>query len=164
MTRKYVDCRDIPSESNCTLKISGEEDEVMRTAVQHAVAVHGHTDNPELRKGVREGMKDDTEFLPGPGSFVQLIDFQTDHIDDIQTMTREWANEIGTERTAQWTIASADHDRPGHYVAIVAFPNREAALANSANPATEKMAMRLQELTKGEPSYRNLDVATMVRY
>jgi predicted small metal-binding protein len=164
MTRKFVDCRGIPSESNCTLMISGEEDEVMRTAVQHAVSVHSHTDDPELRRGIREGMRDDTDYLPGPGSFVQLIDFRTDHIDDIQAMTREWANEIGSERKAQWTIASADHDQPGCYVAIVAFPDRESALANSAHPATEKFALRLQDLTEGEPVYRNLDVATMVRY
>ncbi len=59
MTRKVADCRDYPSESRCTLTISGEEDEVVAAAVQHAVAVHGHTDDDELRVWLRENLKDD---------------------------------------------------------------------------------------------------------
>ena len=61
MTRKYVDCRELPSESNCSLKISGEQDEVLDAAVQHAVTVHKHENTPELREEIRVGLKDDTE-------------------------------------------------------------------------------------------------------
>lgn len=57
--RKMIDCRDQPSESNCTLTISGEEDEVVRAAAEHAVSVHGHTDGPELRDALRAGLKDE---------------------------------------------------------------------------------------------------------
>ena len=49
MTRKIADCRDFPSDSNCTLTIAGEEDEVVEAASQHAVAKHGHQDGNELR-------------------------------------------------------------------------------------------------------------------
>ncbi len=49
MSRKMMDCRDFPSESKCTLTIAGEEDEVVRAAVLHAVDVHGHRDTPEFR-------------------------------------------------------------------------------------------------------------------
>ena len=35
--RKSIDCRNYPSEKNCSLKISGTEDEVLDAAVQHAV-------------------------------------------------------------------------------------------------------------------------------
>jgi predicted small metal-binding protein len=59
MARKVADCRDMPSESGCTLTISGEEDEVVAAAVAHAVAVHGHTDGPELAAAIREGLKDE---------------------------------------------------------------------------------------------------------
>ncbi|GAA1256901.1 MULTISPECIES: DUF1059 domain-containing protein [Streptomyces] len=58
--RKVVDCRDMPSETNCTLAITGEEDEVVRAAAEHAVSVHGHTDTPELRNMIRGGLKDET--------------------------------------------------------------------------------------------------------
>ncbi|MFL6850110.1 MAG: DUF1059 domain-containing protein [Sphingomicrobium sp.] len=60
MSRKYIDCREFPSESNCTVAISADtEDELIDAAAQHAAQVHGHQDSAELRaqlKGaVREG-------------------------------------------------------------------------------------------------------------
>ena len=39
--RKAIDCRRFPSEKNCTLKISGTEDEVLDLAVMHAAQAHG---------------------------------------------------------------------------------------------------------------------------
>ncbi|MET7516646.1 DUF1059 domain-containing protein [Streptomyces sp. NPDC005480] len=57
--RKVVDCRDVPSETNCTLAITGEEDEVVRAAAEHSVSVHGHTDTPELRNMIRSNLKDE---------------------------------------------------------------------------------------------------------
>ncbi len=59
MARKVADCRDMPSESGCTLTISGEEDEVVSAAVAHAVAVHGHEDTPELADAIRSSLKDE---------------------------------------------------------------------------------------------------------
>ena len=51
MGRKYVDCREFPSEMNCTVAISADSDkELIEACVQHAVAVHGHKDTPELRQ------------------------------------------------------------------------------------------------------------------
>jgi len=57
--RKVADCRDMPSETNCTLAIAGEEDEVVRAAAEHAASVHGHADTPELRDMIRSGLKDE---------------------------------------------------------------------------------------------------------
>ena len=59
MGRKYVDCRDMPSESNCSLYISGTEDEVVAAASQHAISVHGHEDTPELRDEIRDLLQDE---------------------------------------------------------------------------------------------------------
>ncbi|WLQ41033.1 DUF1059 domain-containing protein [Streptomyces laculatispora] len=59
MTRKIADCRKYPSESNCSLTISGEEDEVVRAATEHAVSVHEHPDGPELREQVRSMLEDE---------------------------------------------------------------------------------------------------------
>ena len=60
MARKYIDCRDYPSESGCTVAISADsQDELVDAAAQHAMQVHGHQDEPELRAQlnqiVREG-------------------------------------------------------------------------------------------------------------
>jgi predicted small metal-binding protein len=59
MSRKVADCREFPSESGCTLTISGEEDEVVRAASEHAISVHGHEDTPELREQVRGMLHDE---------------------------------------------------------------------------------------------------------
>ena len=51
MSRMAIDCRDYPSEKNCTVAISADsKKELVDAAVQHAVAVHGHKDSPQLRE------------------------------------------------------------------------------------------------------------------
>jgi Protein of unknown function (DUF1059) len=60
-TRKSIDCRDYPSEKNCSLKISGTEAEVLDAAVQHGVSVHGHESSAELREEIRSLLKDERE-------------------------------------------------------------------------------------------------------
>jgi predicted small metal-binding protein len=59
--RKSVDCRDYPSENNCSLRISGSEQEVVDAAAQHAVRSHGHEDSPELREQLRSMLKDSND-------------------------------------------------------------------------------------------------------
>ena len=57
--RKVIDCRLHPSEKNCTLKISGTEDEVLNVAVRHAVQEHGHENSPDLRQQLKGMLKDE---------------------------------------------------------------------------------------------------------
>jgi hypothetical protein len=59
--RKSIDCRNYPSEKNCSLKISGTEEEVLDAAVQHAVSAHGHENAPELREQIRSMLKDEAD-------------------------------------------------------------------------------------------------------
>ena len=66
--RKAIDCRDYPSEMNCSVAISANSaDELLDIAVSHAVASHGHTDKPELRTVLREMFKDVPDERPGKG-------------------------------------------------------------------------------------------------
>jgi len=57
--RKVVDCRQYPSEKNCSLAISGTEEEVLTVALRHAVNEHGHQDTPELREQLKALLKDE---------------------------------------------------------------------------------------------------------
>ncbi len=58
MARLSVDCRDYPSEMNCTVAISADsKKELLDAAVQHAVAVHGHKDSPQLREQIGKMVK-----------------------------------------------------------------------------------------------------------
>lgn len=59
MARKYIDCREMPSESNCTIAIAADsEDELLNAATDHAVKVHKHQDTPELRSQIRSSIKE----------------------------------------------------------------------------------------------------------
>jgi hypothetical protein len=56
MSRRMFDCREWPGE--CTLAISGEEDQVVEAQLLHVVQVHGQEGGPELRELIRASLKD----------------------------------------------------------------------------------------------------------
>jgi predicted small metal-binding protein len=56
MPRKMFDCREWPGE--CTLAISGEEDEVVDAQLLHVVEAHGQQPSPQLREQIRASLKD----------------------------------------------------------------------------------------------------------
>ena len=163
MARKTIDCRTLPSERTCTVQIAGEEDEVLELAVAHAVAAHGHTDSRELREGLRAGLRDEEGLLAEPGSFLQLIEFHARDLDGFGRIVEDWRERMGREATARWGVVAADRDRPGTYVEIVAFPDHDSAMRNSDHPVTSDFAKRMQEVTEGEASFRNLDVVEVAR-
>jgi predicted small metal-binding protein len=67
MTRQYIDCREVPGTSGCTLALSADSaPELEEAAVQHAVAVHGEADTPALRAHIRQGMHEGTPPLAAP--------------------------------------------------------------------------------------------------
>lgn len=67
MTRKYIDCREFPSETNCTVALSADnEDELLNSAVQHAVSVHKHDDSPELRQQLKSLFHEGTPPVEAP--------------------------------------------------------------------------------------------------
>ncbi len=59
MERKYIDCRELPSEAHCTVSIAADQDdELLEAAVQHVVIVHKEEDTPELRDELRKHFKE----------------------------------------------------------------------------------------------------------
>ncbi|HWD11599.1 MAG TPA: DUF1059 domain-containing protein [Solirubrobacteraceae bacterium] len=65
MSRKYMDCREMPSESNCDLAMAGSEEHLVEAAVNHAVIAHGHENTPELRAQITQALKEEA-----PGALV----------------------------------------------------------------------------------------------
>ena len=67
MPRRYIDCREYPSDINCTLALSADNDrELLEAAVKHAVDVHGFEDTPELRKELKSMFKTGTPPVARP--------------------------------------------------------------------------------------------------
>ncbi|MBV9481199.1 MAG: DUF1059 domain-containing protein, partial [Acidobacteria bacterium] len=48
-------------EQPCDIAISGNEEEVLNIAVQHAIQSHGHKDTPELREQLRSMLRDEAK-------------------------------------------------------------------------------------------------------
>lgn len=69
MARKYIDCREFPSDSHCTVAIAADSDEeLVEAAVQHAVAIHHHEDSPDLRQQIKHMFREGTPPVEHPVS------------------------------------------------------------------------------------------------
>jgi hypothetical protein len=90
-------------------------------------------------------------------AFVQLVEFSTSRYDEMQKYNEEW-RQNNPDRLLEWSIVGHDRDNPGKYVAIVHFENYEVAMKNSSDPRTSEYAAKMQELSDGPISFRNLDV------
>jgi uncharacterized protein DUF1059 len=66
MPRVMADCRRFPSDSDCSLTIIGEQEEVVNAAAEHAASVHGHEDTPELRQQLREFLEPAEQYSNAP--------------------------------------------------------------------------------------------------
>ncbi|HEY8605884.1 MAG TPA: DUF1059 domain-containing protein [Noviherbaspirillum sp.] len=67
MSRKYIDCREIPSENHCSVAIAADsEAELLEVAVQHAVAVHHHPDSAALRDLLKQHFKEGSPPIQAP--------------------------------------------------------------------------------------------------
>jgi predicted small metal-binding protein len=67
MTRKYIDCREFPSEMNCSVALCADtEKELLEAALQHAIAVHKHADSPELRPQLKTLFHEGTPPVQSP--------------------------------------------------------------------------------------------------
>jgi hypothetical protein len=89
--------------------------------------------------------------------FVQIIEWKTSKIADVEKLNDEWRErfpEMGPTRI----LVAADRDNEGSYTTVVEFSSHEAAMENSADPATSEFAERMGALCDGPPTFHNLDV------
>jgi hypothetical protein len=91
-------------------------------------------------------------------AFIQIIEFETDRIDEGQKYVDEYRTATKGKRTATRGILAEDRDNKGHYVNIVFFPSYEAAMKNSEMPETQELSANLMGLSKGAPKFYNLEV------
>jgi predicted small metal-binding protein len=59
MARYYIDCRDYPSDKNCSVALSADsKEELLEVAIQHGTRVHGYEDTPDFRKQMIKEFKE----------------------------------------------------------------------------------------------------------
>ena len=90
--------------------------------------------------------------------FVQIIEFRTSKIAEMQDVENEWEKATEGKRKARRTILCADRDNPGHYLNVVFFDSYEAAMQNSAMPETDALSKKMMSFADGPPTFYNLDV------
>jgi hypothetical protein len=92
--------------------------------------------------------------------FVQIIEFQTSRLDEVESLGREIQNRLddGRPSSPRRTTITADRDRPGYYLNIVEFDSPEAASENSSRPEVGEFAARLGKLCDAPLKFYNLDV------
>ena len=144
--RKIADCRGFPSETRCSLTISGNEDEVVRAAAEHAASVHGHANTPELREQVRAGLAD--EGAAGRYGTV-LIATLIGSLAALQRASAEWAQERRVPGfLSEEVLMGAD----GRTVVVpVFFESKQAYQRLAADPEqdrwwNERMAPHLSDV------------------
>lgn len=91
-------------------------------------------------------------------TFIQVIEYKTDHLKELDAAMDEWLAMSAGKRTAVHGTQSRDRDRPNTYVSIVEFPSYEEAMANSGRPETNAFAEKMKQLCDEPPTYRNLEV------
>jgi len=94
----------------------------------------------------------------GPMPFIQIIEYKTSRIDELNAALDGWLEKTKGKRAATRGLQTRDRDATDTYVQIVEFPSYDEAMANSNLPETSEFAAQLASLCDGPPTFRNLDV------
>ena len=90
--------------------------------------------------------------------FVQIIEFRTSRIDEMEQVANEWEAAAGEDSTARRRVMCRARDDDDRYFNIVFFDSYEDAMKNSNLPATSEFADRMMALADGDATYYNLEV------
>jgi hypothetical protein len=91
-------------------------------------------------------------------AFVQIIEFRTSKLDEMEKVGNEWQTAIGADRKASRRVLCRDRDNAGRYFNIVFFDSYEHAMENSNHPVTQEFSKKMMALGDGAPTFYNLDV------
>ena len=89
--------------------------------------------------------------------FVQIIEFRTSRIDELERLADEMGSDSGRGAALRGTVTQ-DRDRPGWYFNIVEFDSYESAMSNSNSPEVSAFAAKMAALCEEPPRFYNLDV------
>ena len=91
-------------------------------------------------------------------AFVQVIEFRTSKIDEMERVGDAWQAAIGSDRKARRRLLCKDRDTAGRYFNIVMFDSYEQAMENSNHPTTQEFSNKMMALADGPATFYNLEV------
>ncbi|MFF4584644.1 hypothetical protein [Streptomyces sp. NPDC001388] len=91
--------------------------------------------------------------------FVQIIDFETDRIDEMRALAEEGEQDLGNRADGpRRRLVLKDRNQPNRYLVLVEFESHEAAMRTSESPETSKFAERMAALCTRPPSFTDCDI------
>ena len=90
--------------------------------------------------------------------FVQIIEYKTSRIDEVNRQTDEYIKKTEGKRANGHAMRAKDRDNANTYLEIIEFDSYDTAMRNNDLPETQEFAKVMMELCDGEPIFRNLDV------
>ncbi|MFF4300773.1 hypothetical protein [Streptomyces sp. NPDC001601] len=98
-------------------------------------------------------------------TFVQIIDFETDRIDELKALADEMGSRLdGRENSPIRRLILRDRNRPGRYLGVIEFNSHEEAMQNSDDPETSKFAEQMAALCTRPPSFTDCDVVDLTDF
>ncbi len=97
--------------------------------------------------------------MPG---FIQIMEFETSKIDELESLMKTYQAERGDALLATKATITEDRSRPGHYLVIVEFESYEEAMKNSNDPATSEYAEKMTALLTGQQIFHDLNVRSVI--
>jgi hypothetical protein len=100
-----------------------------------------------------------------PQRFVQILEFETDSIDDLRALAEEGDRRLaGLPDGPARRLVLKDRSRPNRYLVVVEFDSYEEAVRNSDDPETGKFAHAMAALCTTPPSFTDCDVVDTAEY
>lgn len=91
--------------------------------------------------------------------FVQMIEFETDRIDDMRSAVEQADQQVtGREGGPTHRLVLQDRGNPRRFFVLVEFASPEDARSNSDAPQTARMAEQLAAMCTSGPSFTDCDV------
>ncbi|MEV7393640.1 MULTISPECIES: hypothetical protein [unclassified Streptomyces] len=98
-------------------------------------------------------------------TFVQIIDFETDRIDEMRALAESMDSQFAdSENGPARRLILRDRSRPGHYLGVIEFDSYEEAMQNSNAPGTTKFAEQMAALCTRPPSFTDCDVVDVTDF
>jgi len=94
-----------------------------------------------------------------PTKFVQIIEFETDRIEEMRALAEETDQRLADrDGGPSYRLVLKDRNQPNRYLVLVEFASHEEAMRNSEDPGTSKFAEQMATLCTRPPVFTDCDV------
>ena len=90
--------------------------------------------------------------------FVQIIDFETERIDEMRELAHETEQRLAGGGGPTRRLVLKDRGLPNRFLVVIEFDSYEDAMPNSEDPETTKFAEQMAALCTRPPSFTDCDV------